>query len=147
MKTGMIIYSQTGNTLHVAKRIKEKMKGMDIEQITVEGINTPDIKLVNIPKVEEYDSIIFGAPVQAFSLCLPMKKYFDQLPSLKDKNVICFVTEGFSKPWLGGNRAIKHMRNVIETKGGKIIDTGIINWGNKEKENQIVDFINKVTKD
>ena len=86
MNVGIIIYSQTGNTLSVAQRMKEALIAAghtaQIEQITIaqaNGKETSSAPLVNIPDVQGYDAVIFGTPVQAFSLCQPMTKYLKQL--------------------------------------------------------------------
>jgi flavodoxin len=142
MKKGMIIYSQTGNTLLVGEKLNKELNAK-IEQIEVEKIGKPDSNIINAPQVDQYDTIFFGAPVQAFSLCSPMNKYLKQLPSLEGKKAVCFVTQGFSKPWLGGNHAIKQMKKVIETKGGEVIDSGVVNWSSKEREDQIDRLIKK----
>ncbi len=89
-----------------------------------------------------YDALIFGAPVQAFSLSKAMNDYMQQITSLQSKKVACFVTKGAPFKWTGGTRAIGQMKNICQTKGGNVIGTGIVIW-RKDREKQINDLINK----
>jgi len=82
MNIGIIIYSQTGNTNSVALKLKEKLSAaghsVDIEQIEISGELGPratNFQLKTKPDVDTYDALVFGAPVQAFSLSPAMKSY------------------------------------------------------------------------
>ncbi len=86
--------------------------------------------------------MIFGAPVQAFSLSAIMKAYMDQIKSLNDKKVACFVTKGAPFNWTGGNKAINQMKKIIESQGGTVIGTEIVVWRGKREE-QIVELLEK----
>ena len=144
MKTGIIVYSKTGNTLSVATKLMQKMitdgHTVQLEQITaihdVPTGNTP-IQLKDMPDIQTYDNLIFAAPVQAFSLCQVMNQYLTQLPSLQGKSISCFVTQQLPFPWLGGNHAIKQMKNICQSKGSTVRKTGIVNWSSKKKEDMI----------
>jgi flavodoxin len=153
LKIGIIVYSQTGNTYLVASKIYESLKKkgykVDIEKIEAlrnQKNNTFEFK--KVPDVKSYDVIIFGSPVEAFSLCPVMKKYLENIKSLKNKKVLCFVTEAFPYPWMGGNRAIKQMKALCNQKGATIYDTGVANWKNKKREelinNIVVTFTNTI---
>ena len=100
--------------------------------------------LKEIPSIKDYDVLIFGAPVRAFSLSPIMKLYLKQLDNLDKKDIYLFVTQQFPKPWLGGNNAIKQMKQVLNGKG-TIKDTGIINESSKNKLLQIEDIIARFT--
>lgn len=150
MKIGIIVYSQTGNTYLVASKIYESLKKkgykVDIEKIEAlrnQKNNTFEFK--KVPDVKSYDVIIFGSPVEAFSLCPVMKKYLENIKSLKNKKVLCFVTEAFPYPWMGGTRAIKQMKTLCDQKDSTIYETGIANWNNKKREELINNIIEKFT--
>ena len=150
MKIGIIIHSHTGNTLQVGERIKEKLikDGHDVTLEQVVAVNedpnsTLKVELKNSPDISEYEYVILGAPVRAFSLSPVMKKYLLQLTNIKDKKFSCFVTEQLPKAWLGGNRAVKQMKKIILLKEALVINTGVVNWSNKNREEQIIDIINK----
>jgi hypothetical protein len=57
-----------------------------------------------------------------------MGAYLEQIPSLEDKKIACFVTKGAPFKWTGGNRAISIMKKICESKGGTIVGTDIVVW-------------------
>lgn len=143
MNIGIIVYSQTGNTLSVAEKVKEALTAAGhaatVARITAEG-NPADgkpIRLAEKPDPSGYDAVIFASPVWAFSLCSVMAAYMGTLPSLQGKRVGCFVTKRLKQKWLGGNRAIKQMKQAAEAKGEAVCTTGIVCWSDKQREAQI----------
>jgi len=75
MKIGIIVFSHTNNTYSVARKLEKKLSGaghsVNLERVTVAGGKDPrpsDYKLDRKPKVRGYEAIIFGSPVEAFSL-------------------------------------------------------------------------------
>lgn len=152
MKTGIIVYSKTGNTLSVANKLMQKLIAeghtVQLEQVTAlsDGptAKTP-IRLENLPDIQTYDNLIFAAPVQAFSLCQVMNQYLAQLSSLQGKNVSCFVTQQLPFPWLGGNHAIRQMKNICQGKGSTVRKTGIVNWSSKKKEAMITAVLQEMS--
>lgn len=148
MKVGIIVYSQTGNTLSVAEKIAESLslKGQAVELLNVEtesagpgpGSRT---RLRSAPDVAPFDAIIFASPVQGFSLAPAMKAYLSQIGDLSGKKIHCFVTQHFKKAWMGGNRAVSQMSSVCKSKGGSIISTGIVNWSSDKREQQIEEIV------
>lgn len=144
MNIGIIVFSHTNNTFSVANKLKEVFYNTahtaTVERITTASRNPtvePDIKLKDIPDVSNYDALIFASPVWAFSLCPVMKKYLNGLASLNGKKVALFVTQQLRFSWMGGNRAIKQMIKICQSKGANIANTGIVNWSSKNKEEQI----------
>ena len=151
MKIGLIVYSQTGNTLQVANQLLEALSAakqdVQLEQITA-VMDNPTVPgkatLTNAPDPNQYDMLCFAAPVQAFSLCAVMKTYLAQMPSLAGKQVVCFVTQQLKYPGLGGNHAIRQMTAAITQKGGRVGTTGIIHWSSPAKAEQIQRLIANV---
>ena len=148
MKIGLIVYSQTGNTLQVAETLQKALvsAGHDaqLERITVADANFKSTEMpvfTNTPDVSAYDMLYMAAPVQGFSLCRAMKAYLAQLDTLAQKPVACFVTQFFPKAWMGGKNAVKQMCEEIAHKGGEIVATGVINWSNKQKDAQIEQLV------
>lgn len=147
MKIGIIVHSYTNNTYEVAKKIQERFldngKDVEIQRVRMVGGDKPkdkDIEIENPPEVENYDAIIFGSPVHAFSLSLAMKTYLEEIPSLQNKKIALFVTKGTRFNWTGGNQAINKMKNICQSKGGVITGTSIIVW-NKQRENKIAELV------
>lgn len=149
MKIGIIVHSYTGNTYEVAKKLEEKFKesGKDaeIQRVRMVGGDKPrgkDIEIENPPDVEKYDALIFGSPVQAFSLSKAMTTYLEQIPTLRDKKIALFVTKNLPFNWTGGNQAINKMKKICQSKGGTIVGTGIIVW-NKQRDKKIAELVRK----
>jgi hypothetical protein len=152
MKIGIIVYSQTGNTYSVAQRLQEKLSiaghSANIERVAPVGEVHPGMKNLmfkTLPETGIYDALVIAAPVQAFSLSVPMSIYLRQLSELGNKKIACFVTMAFPYPWLGGNHAIAQMKKICESKNGKVCGTGIVNWSNKLREEQITALVEKVS--
>lgn len=152
MNIGIIVYSQTGNTLAVAERMKETCIAAghtaEIGRITVENPEKTDavVKLANIPAVQGYDAVIFGAPVQAFSLCRQMTAYLKQMQSVKGLPVACYLTQGLPKKWMGGNRAYKTLRSLCMKKGADPVRIGHVHWRSDERDAQIADTVSTALK-
>ena len=144
MKIGIVVYSQTGNTMQVAEKLNEALTASGhaavVERITAEQENTKDgvkVTLTHAPDASAYDMIYFAAPVHAFSLCPVMKTYLQAMDTLNGKQVACVVTQHFPKAWMGGNHAMRQMRDAIQKKGGSVVASGIVNWSSKTREAQI----------
>ncbi len=144
MIIGLIIYSHTGNTRTVAQKIAEKLTvsghEVKIEEIAING-NTPaqagKFELTTIPAVEDYETLIFGSPVQAFALNPVMKAYLQQLASLQGKKVAIFVTKHLPMLWMGGTGAVATMKKTCEAKGAKVMGTEIVVWSEKKRQESI----------
>ena len=144
MNIGIIVFSRTGNTLAVAERIREacavRGHAATVEQIRIEddkpGSGRPP-RLTETPDPSRYDRVYLGAAVEGFSLSPVMKAYLDATTTFDGKPAGVFVTQHLSKPWLGGNRAIRQLRALCRTKGLNVQADGIVNWTNKARDTQI----------
>jgi len=153
MNIGIILYSQTGNTYSVSQKLKEKLvkagHSVNIERLKVIGKVNPgkkDIQFESLPDIEPYDALVFGSPVQAFSLSSTMTAYLSQIKSLQDKKVAFLVTQFFPFPWLGGNRAIGQMKKICESKAAAVCGAEIVNWSNPSREKRITEVVEKLSK-
>ncbi len=149
MKVGLIVYSQTGNTLSVAQKLEEAIKAaghtVSIVRVEPEGgkASGPVIKLKSVPDVSPYDAIIFASPVQGFSLAPVMKTYLSKISGLDGKKVYCYVTQQLKKTWMGGNRAVKQITAACKAKGVDILSSGVVNWSSSIREEQISDIVKR----
>jgi len=150
MKIGLLIHSFSGNTLSVGTRLKVHLEvqghRVHMDQIIDANENPKSdrpVTLTHIPDINYYDIIIFGAPVRAFSLSPVMTAYLKQINCIENIKVFAYVTEGLPKPWMGGNRAIRKMISLLDTKSIKILDTAVINWSSRKKEMQIDSMLNR----
>ncbi|MBN1776559.1 MAG: flavodoxin family protein [Clostridiales bacterium] len=153
MNIGIIVYSETGNTLSVAGKIAETLTAAghtaEVRQVTIEKREKTDasVRLKDIPSVDGFDLLIFGAPVQAFSLCAQMALYLKQLPDIGGLPVGCFLTQGLSKKWMGGNRAYNTMRKRLLAKGSaEPVRIGHVHWRSEERDEQIADTVSRAAK-
>jgi flavodoxin len=152
MKIGIITYSQTGHTRDVAAQLAEKLQqNHSVDSIHIEGSaddkkDPRKITLQAIPEISDYDCLILGAPVHAFSLAPAMETLLKHWPSLHGKPVGLIMTQHFPYPWMGGNRAMSQFKNLCQGKDGKIFATAIVNWGNKKRPDQISNLITDFSK-
>lgn len=144
MNVGIIVYSHSGNTKSVARKLHEKLvaKGHQagIEEVVITGEATPgskDFQLTAIPEVEGFEALIFGSPVQAFALNPAMKAYLEQLPSLAGKKVACFVTKQLPFYWTGGKQALGKINNICQAKGAEILGSEIVVWSSSNRDRAI----------
>ena len=135
MKHLIVLYSKTGNTLGIGKRLQESLK-CDLEEVKAKSDNASNAKpeLLRIPDIKDYKHLIFASPVHAFSLSRIMNAYLNQLPDLSGKTVDLFITHQFPFAWLGGNRTLKQMKKIIEYKNGVVRNLTSVNWGSKKRE-------------
>ncbi len=152
MHIGLIVYSQTGNTLTVAQRMKETLEAAghtaEIRPVTVEAVAKPGstVALKDKPSIAGLDAVILGAPVQAFSLCQAMTAYLQQIQSLKGLPAAAFILQGLPKKWMGGNRAFRTLRALCLKKGADPLRIGHIHWRSAQRDEQIADAVSGALK-
>ncbi|HOP12098.1 MAG TPA: NAD(P)H-dependent oxidoreductase [Oscillospiraceae bacterium] len=150
MNIGVIVYSETGNTLSVAKKLEQALKtaGHAVTLAKIEADRDPKTGVVTFkskPAIDAYDTVIFASPVQAFSLARPMKLYLDQISALSGKKAACFVTQGLKKDWMGGSHAIRQIKSACKVKGADIALTGIVHWSCADHDVQIDEVVQKLS--
>jgi|AntRauTorckE6833_2_1112554.scaffolds.fasta_scaffold02017_8 flavodoxin len=153
MNIGIVVYSHTGNTYSVVERFKKELEDKGNE-VTIERLEVVDkeevhpgaknIQYKRLPELDKYHAYIFASPIQAFSLCTGMKSFLENMDSLNNKEVACFITKGLPFNWTGGNRAIRQFKKLLKEKDANIVETGIIKW-TKNKEKDIIRVIDKLT--
>jgi menaquinone-dependent protoporphyrinogen IX oxidase len=156
MKVGIYVHSNTGNTMSVAEKLMSKLQSgghtvqlEKIEPVGGENINEGNIANIQFdkkPNFDTYDVLIFAAPVRAFSISPVISSYLNGVTSMKDKKVSLFVTQHLPYPWMGGKHAISQMRKLCEVKGASILDTGIVNWKNKSREEKIMQVVETLSR-
>lgn len=153
MNIGIILYSQTSNTYSVSLKLKKKLvtagHSVNIERLKVTGEMRPgtkDIKFETLPDTELYDALVFGSPVQAFSLSSVMASYLTQIESLQGKKVAFLVTHFFPFPWMGGNRTVGQMKKICKSKGAAVCGAEIVDWSNPSREKRITEVVENLSK-
>lgn len=150
MKVGIIIHTVTGHTANVAEELSQKLmdRGHVVDLMKVvpvhEQVKDPKMmQLKEIPSVESYELLIFGAPVHGFAVSAAMRLYLEQLSDLDEKMAAIFVTQSFPFPFMGGNRSVNQMKRICESKGADVYETGIINWSRKTRQAKIENMIER----
>ena len=153
MNIGIIIYSQTGSTYSVALKLKEMLAtaghSVNIERVIPAGDAQPrakDLQFEKRPEVGTYDALVFGAPVEAFSLSPVMKGYLMQVASLKGKKIACFVTKRLRFNWTGGNQAVNKIKKICGSKDGAVCESGIVIWSSAHREKMIAEVVDKFSR-
>lgn len=152
MNINLIVYSQTGNTYSVAGKIKDELSlsghTVNIDRLIADQEDKTGKETLNndkLPDLKQYDVIIFGSPVQAFSLPPVMKSYLKQLKTIENKKVACFVTKALPYNWTGGNNAIRQMKKLCIDKNAVVCGTGIVKWRESSREKDIADVIENIS--
>jgi len=152
MKALVVYYSLTGKTKLVAEAIAQNLntdirRVEDLRKRSVLGRLSGVISAIRNMKSEikpadfdihNYDLVFIGTPVWAFKPT-PAINTFILKADFKNKKVVLFITMG----GIGGKNTIKVMRNAIETKGGKIINSFAIRTGGV-KDEQIIEKGNEI---
>lgn len=153
MRIGIVVYSETGNTLSVAQGIVDRLTAAGnvtvLERVKPVGKPNPSAKEVtyeSMPELSGYDALVFGSPVQAFSLALGMAKFIPQLKGLNGKRAAVFATQHLPFAWLGGNRAVSQMSSLLKEKGASPSNAGIVNWSGKARQDQIDSVIDNAVR-
>ena len=142
MKTVIFYYSRTRKTAKVAKTIAEEIKADSIEIIDLKDRmgainylssiidalreNKTSIK-PNEFDLSEYSLVYIGSPTWAAKPAPAILTMIDMC-DLKDKDVILFTTMGSS----GNEKVIERMKEKIEARGGRMVNSFAVKTGGKE---------------
>ena len=153
MNIGIIVYSQTGNTLSVAQKLEKKLSlaghTVILKQVKVVGERIRgdrDFQLETLPDAGPYDALVFGSAVEGFSLSPVLTTYLNQIESLQGKKVACLVTQLFPYPWMGGNRAIRQMERLCTSKGATVCGSGVVNWMRLRREKTTTKAVDQLSR-
>lgn len=146
---GIIVYSQTGNTMAVAQRLQGQLRE-DGHTVTIDQVLSTDpsggpVKLTVSPSVGDYDTLVFASPVQAFSLARAMLLYLQQLPTLQEKTVACLLTKHLPFNWTGGNRALRQMAHLCQAKGALLRGSAIVHWRPEKRDQEIREAVERLS--
>ena len=144
MKTAILYYSRTRKTALVAKILAEKVQADTVEIIdlknrmgalnymtaSMDALRESKTK-IKPPSVDltEYGLIYIGSPTWASKPAPAIITLIDQC-DLKGKDIILFATMGGR----GGKNVIERMKEKVEARGGRMVNSFIIKSGNREME-------------
>lgn len=149
MKTVIFYYSRTRKTAKVAKTIAEEIKADSIEitdfkdrmgvinylSSVIDALreNKTSIK-PNEFDLTGYGLVYIGSPTWAAKPAPAILTMIDMC-DLKDKDVILFTTMGSS----GSEKVIERMREKIEARGGRMVNSFAVKTGGKEMDDIYTD--------
>ena len=139
MKYGIIFYSRTGNTRHVARIIEKNLKGKNagVDLIEIEHLKKPGflkagryaITEIDMPiknsefDLNKYDFLVFGSPVWAGRPAPYIKTFMNKAENIKGKKAAIFNTgEGSTDD---RQRIIEMMNNNLENLGLSTIGSSL----------------------
>jgi len=152
MNIGIVVYSWSGNTLSVCEKLKEKLAAgghsVILAELQLEGERergSRQFQLGELPDLNPYDGLVFGAAVEAFSLSPVLSEYLKRVDSLQGKSVACLVTQQFPFAWLGGNRAIRQMKKLCKAKGANIVGSAVVHWAKSRRAKTITEAVERLS--
>lgn len=143
MKTIILYYSRSKNTSEVAETLANEFSADEIEIKDLKDRGGPlnyisasiDAMRENKTKINpstvdlsKYDLVYIGTPVWAGKPTPAIITLIDRC-DFKNKDVILFATLGGS----GGSKTIERMREKIEIRGGRMINSFLIKTSGKKK--------------
>jgi hypothetical protein len=133
MNIGVIIHSSTGTSLKfgrlIAGKLTEKGHKVEVIHLKVDGEPRPGstgFKITNIPDCKNFDSVLIGGPVIAFSASPVISMCLKSLKNISGKKVLPFVTHFFPLNSMGGNQALSQMKNAITSSGATALPGSIV---------------------
>ena len=142
MNIGMVVYSATGNTKRVANQLKSMLeeKGDSVDYLEIKTLGdpkqSPEIRFEKYFDLKDYDLLVFGSFIEAFSLNRCMISYLKSMDGYPGKKAAMLFTQFFPKKWLGGNKALRQMKKLLEDKGFEVLGGDGVNWTSKEEGRQ-----------
>jgi flavorubredoxin len=137
MKIAILYHSVSGNTRTFANLISDKLKakGHSVDLIEVQTntpvkpapiSQTPPFEITNMPDPANYDAILAGGPVWAFSISSIIYQAVNQLKNLQGISFLAFSTMGFPLTGMGGKGALKTLNNLAARQGARIINGAVV---------------------
>ncbi|MBC7217882.1 MAG: NAD(P)H-dependent oxidoreductase [Candidatus Caldatribacterium sp.] len=126
----VVFFSRSGRTKAVAEGIAREL-GAPLEEIRLKKVKnripTPGMIVrrfrkgelpavhTDFPDMGRFDEVILGGPTWAFDIAPPVLSFVEHV-NWSGKRVHLFATEAI----FGGQRAIHHLRQVLEDKGAHV---------------------------
>ena len=151
MHIGIIVYSHTGHTLSVARKLRAALSAaghaVDLKQLRTVGslpLNAETAELEAVPQIAGYDALVLGSPVRGGRMSAPMAAYLERVPSLEGKQVACLVTGFFPAAW-GRDQTIAQMKSACEVKGATVCGSASVGWFSLRRRRQISRAVDRLS--
>lgn len=133
MNIGIIVHSQTGNTLKFGQKIAAKLQEaghkVEVVELKTSGKIQPggkNIIITNIPDCSRFDTLLIGGPVWGGAPTPVVITCINSLKGIKGKKVLPFVTHSFPFPSMGGKQAVSKMKKALCDMGASVLPEAII---------------------
>jgi len=140
MNIGIIVYSETGNTLALCEQARDILTGYG-QTVTLAKITCNDIKLDrtlrDAPAADRYDLVILGTPVQGFSLPVPVQDYLARATFAQGVKLGVLVTQYFKADWLGGTRTVRQAVAALARFEPVFYGAGIVHVRSRKRDEQV----------
>ncbi len=148
MNIGIIVYSETGNTLALCEQARDILTGYG-QNVTLARITVHDVKLDrtlrDAPAAGQYDLVILGTPVQGFSLPVPVREYLARAEFADGVKLGVLITQYFKADWLGGKQTLKQARDAFARFHPVFYGAGIVHVRSRKRDQQINAAMRAVT--
>lgn len=138
MRVLLAFYSKTGNSERIAKKIQRTLKPkVKVDLFRIEMVKEYSNKLMHLnPRIafdcifrrkpeikstmrmDNYDTLIIGCPVWAFTNAPPINTFIDKLENAKGKKAMVFVSSDMARESFP-----KRVKKLLEEKGMKVVKT------------------------
>lgn len=146
MKIGIIYYTETGHTLQACNALKERFVS-DGHEVELKPVTVYDVKtnkaLKDRPSADGYDLIVFGTPVQGFSLPIPMSEYLKSISIPLNQKIGVIITQYFKISWMGGNHTMRQLLSALDSYHPNLYAYSVIHWSSKRRDEQIIKAVQK----
>ena len=150
MNIGIIVFSHTGHTLKVTRKLEERLI-RDGHDVTLEqlkpvkplNLSATTAPLKRIPAIDAYDALVLGTPVNGGRMSAPMRSFLDDTSSLQSKRVALLLTHFFPRQW-GANQTFEQMTEICKSKGATVCGKGDVRWTSLRRRRQIAQAVDSV---
>ncbi|MFP4418335.1 MAG: flavodoxin family protein [Chitinispirillaceae bacterium] len=137
MQVGIVVHSQTGHTVLLARAVADKLRKagdeVDLHILRPRGKINPGssrVELGKVPDPLQYDLLMIAGPVWAFNCSPAVSAYMETIEdnSLQNKPCLSFVTMGLPVHALNANRALAVMDRKLARKGAQVLQGYALHW-------------------
>ncbi|MBD3314205.1 MAG: hypothetical protein GF344_00330 [Chitinivibrionales bacterium] len=136
MKVAIVVHSKTGTTRRFADRIEKALRNDDHDvALTQLKTSVPvvsgtlrhhkEFSFVNLPDCTDYNAILVGGPVWAFTISPVAYEAIKSLGTMTGKQFLPFVTMASPFYFSGGTAAISLMSRTAREAGAKVLPGSI----------------------
>ena len=134
MNIGLLVYSVSGHSLSVAKRLKARLEAtghtatmVRLETVGGSRLEAERTPLKALPELDAYDGLVVCSPVRGGALPPPVCAMMEQLSGLEHKRVACLLTHAFRPTW-GANQTLAQMRELCQQRGMSLCGACETSW-------------------